>query len=61
MAFFGMEGIEDTQDFDEDALPNVSPLDSGENTSNDEGNEYVEEGGDKSNNDSYPPVHAGIP
>ena len=33
-----MEDLEDTQDFDEYALPDVVPLDAGENSSNDEGN-----------------------
>ena len=42
-----MEDIEDTQMFDEDALPYVVSLNSGENDYNDEGNESVAEGGDK--------------
>ena len=37
------------------------PIDTDENSSDDEGNEYVLEGGDKSNNDSSPTVHVGIP
>ena len=44
-----MEYIEDTQGFYEDSLPDVFPLDSGENSSNEEVNESVAEGGDKSN------------
>ena len=52
-----MEYLEDTQDFDEDALPDFVPLDSGENSYNDEINESVAEGGDRSNNNSSPPVH----
>ena len=42
-----MEYLEDTQYFDEDTLPNSVPLDAGENSSNDEGNEYVAVGGYK--------------
>ena len=30
--------LEDAQDFGEDALPDVFPLDAGEDSSNDEGN-----------------------
>ena len=36
--FFDMEYLEDNQYFDEDALPDVFPLGTGENYSNDEGN-----------------------
>ena len=43
-----MEDIEDTQYSDEYALPDVAPLDAGENYSNGEGNEYVAEVWDKS-------------
>ena len=39
-----MEDLEDTQYFDEYALPDVAPFDSDEIYSNDEGNEYVAEG-----------------
>ena len=56
-----MEDLEDSQYFDKDALTNTYPLDCGENSSNDEGKEYVAEGGDKSNNNSHPPVHVDIP
>ena len=42
-----MEYLEDTQYFDKDALPDVIPLDSGENSSNEEVNESVAEGGYK--------------
>ena len=41
------EWLEDIQDFDEDTLSDVVPLDAGEYSSNDEGNEYFVEGGDK--------------
>ena len=56
-----MEDLEYTQGSDQDALTNAAPLDYGENYSNYEGNESVSEGGDKSNNYSYPPVHVYIP
>ena len=36
-----MKYLEDTQNLDEDALPNTVPLDSGKNYSNDEGNDSV--------------------
>ena len=36
-----MEYIEDTQYFYKDTLPYVIPLDAGENSPNNEGNEYV--------------------
>ena len=42
-----MEDLEDTQDFDEDALSDFLPLDVGKSCSNDEGNEYVVEVGYK--------------
>ena len=41
---FDIEYPEDTQYFNEDALPDVFPLDSGENNSNDEGNDPFAEG-----------------
>ena len=47
-----MEDFENTQDFEEYALPDVSPSDAGKLFSDYEGNEYGAEGGDKSNNDS---------
>ena len=56
-----MEDLKYIQDSDKDALPNYVPLGDGENYSNDEGNEYVAEGGYNSNNDSSPPVHVYIP
>ena len=56
-----MEYLEDTQDFDEDALPDVVSLDAGKKYYNDKCNEYVAEGLYKSNNDSSPPVHVDIP
>ena len=33
-----MEDLQDNQYFDEDALPDLPPLDYGENSSNDKGN-----------------------
>ena len=42
-----MEYLEDAKYFDEDNLPDVIPIDAGENYSNDEGNESFAEGGDK--------------
>ena len=45
-----VEDIEDNQDFDQDALPDIFPLDAGENASDGEGKESVLEGCDKSNN-----------
>ena len=55
-----MEYLEDEKYFDEDALPDVVPFDAGENSYGDEGNEYILEGGDKSNNYSSPPLHVEI-
>ena len=52
---------EDNQYFVEGSLHDVSPLDDGEICSNDEGNEYVAEGGLKSNNNLSSPVHVDIP
>ena len=52
-----MGDLEDTQYFDEDALPDVVPLDTGDFFSNDKGNESFTEGGDKLNNNSSPIVH----
>ena len=42
-----MEYLEDNQHFDEGALLDVVALDAGENSSNDEGNKYLEKGRDK--------------
>ena len=56
-----MEDLEYTQSFDEDYITGVLPLDTGKNSSDDEGNESVADGGDKSNNDSSSPVHFDIP
>ena len=56
-----MGDLEDTQYFDEDALPDVLPLDAGENYYGDKGNKYVVEGGGKSNNGPSPSVHVNIP
>ena len=56
-----MGDLEDTQYFDESTLPDVSRIDSGENSSNDKGNEQVVEGGEKTDDDSSPPVHIAIP
>ena len=56
-----MEDLEYNQDFVEVSLPYFIPLDPGEIYSNDEGNESVVEGGDRSNNNSPPPVHVDIP
>ena len=47
-----MEDLEDTQYFDEYALPGVFPLDAGKNISDYEGNEYIAKVGDKSDDDS---------
>ena len=56
-----MEDLEDNQDFDEYAIPDVCPPDAGKNFSDYEGNEYVMEVRDKSNNDSSHSVHVDIP
>ena len=56
-----MEDIEDTLYFDDHALPNVFSSDAGRIFSDYEGNEYIAEGRDKSNNDSSHTVHAEIP
>ena len=56
-----MEDIEDTQYFDDYALPGVVPPDAGKKIYDYEGNESVAEGGDKSNNDSSHTVHVDIP
>ena len=42
-----MEYVWDTKYFDEESLTDAVPLNSGENSSNDEVNEYIAEGGDK--------------
>ena len=42
-----MEDLEYAQNICEDSLPDVVPLDAGENSSNYESNESVAEGGDK--------------
>ena len=55
-----MEDLKDTQDFDENSLPDVVPLDASENSSDDGGNWYVFHRGDKSNYDSSPPVYVKI-
>ena len=44
-----VENIEDNKDFDEEVLPAIAPLVSGENNSDVEGNSYVLEGFKKSN------------
>ena len=56
-----MEDLEDTKDFDEYALFDVFLPDASKNFSDYEGNEYVAEGGDKSNKDSSHTVHVDIP
>ena len=56
-----MKDLENTQDFYEYALPDVSPSDAGKLFSDYEGNEYGAEGGDKSNNDSSHTVYGDIP
>ena len=56
-----MEYLEDTQYFDEYALPDVTPPDFEKKFSDYEGNESVAEGGDTPNNDSYHTVHVDIP
>ena len=56
-----MEDLEDTQDFDEYDLHNFFPPGTGKFFSDYECNEYVAEGGYKSNNDSYNTVHVEIP
>ena len=47
-------------EFDEDALPEFVPLDDGETSSGDKGNEYFSEVDDTSNTNSSPPVHIDI-
>ena len=44
-----VENIEDNKDFDEEVLPAIAPLVSGENNSDVQGNSYVLEGFKKSN------------
>ena len=56
-----MEDLEDTQDFDDYALPDVSPPDAGKFFSDYEGNESVAEGGDNSNIYSSHTLHFDIP
>ena len=56
-----MEDLGDTQDFDEDAVPDVVPPNAGKNSPDDEGNESIVEVGVKSNNNSSPTVHVDIP
>ena len=56
-----MEDLEDTQDFDEYALPDIFFPDVGKTFSDYEGNESVAEGGHKSNNESSHTVHVNIP
>ena len=55
-----MEDLGDTQDFDEDAVPDVVPPNAGKNSPDDEGNEYIVEVGVKSNNNSSPTLHVDI-
>ena len=55
-----MEDLEDTKYLDEEYIPDVVPLDTREDYSNDEGDESVLEGSGKSNNDSLPTVHVYI-
>ena len=45
--FCDMEDLENTQDFDDYVLPDVSPPDAGKIFSDYEGNESVAEGGEK--------------
>ena len=47
--FCDAEDLEDTQIFYKDYLPDVVPLDDGENYSSDEGEKSVAEGGDRQN------------
>ena len=56
-----MKDLEHTQYFDGDALPNAAPLDAGENSSNDEGDEYVVGVGEAYNKNSTPTVRIYIP
>ena len=56
-----MEDLEYNQDFVEYALPDAPPLLILEFLSGYEGNAYVAEGGDKSNDDLYHTVHVEIP
>ena len=55
-----MEGIEDTQYFDEYALPETPPLIL-KKFSDYKGNKSIAEGVDKSNNDLSHTVHVDIP
>ena len=59
--FCDTEYLEYNQYFDEYALPDVTLPDADKIFSDYEGNEYVAEGGDKSNNDSSRTVHLDIP
>ena len=59
--FCDMEDLEDTQYFDEYALPDVPPPNSGKTISDYDGNESFAEGVDKSNNDSSHTVNVDIP
>ena len=56
-----MEDLDDTQDVDEYALPEVFFPDVGKHFSDYKGNEPVAEGGGKSNNDSYYSADVDIP
>ena len=56
-----MEYLEDTQYFDEYALPDVLSPDDGKHLSDYEGGESVAEGRYKPNNDSSHTVHVDIP
>ena len=55
-----MGDLEETQYFDEYALPDSTPPFFQEKFSDYEGNESVAEGGDKLNNDSSPTVYVEI-
>ena len=56
-----MENLEDTQEFDEYALPYAPPPDAGIFFSDYKGNESVAERRDKSNNYSSHTAHVDIP
>ena len=56
-----MEDMENSQYFDGYALPDVSPPNTGIFFSDCECNEFVAEGGDKSNNDLSHTLHLNIP
>ena len=58
--FYDVKDLEYNQHFYVDDIPDVLPLGDGENDADDEGNEYVLKGGDKSNKNSSPPVYIDI-